>query len=69
MKEFAGVAALRPKHHLWAHCTVRAAVHGCPEFYSTYADERLNQELAAVAEAAHPSTFSKSIFERLLAEA
>jgi len=42
-----------PKHHMAAHMSVRAQVHGNPKHYSTFLDESLNLVLRTSAAFAH----------------
>ena len=59
-------ADLTQKFHLWVHLTVAIAVHGCPRFYSTHADEAFNGTLKAIAAKTHPATFCDTIVRRIL---
>ena len=42
-----------PKHHFWAHMTVRATWMGNPKAYNTFLDESLNLLLRTVTAASH----------------
>ena len=64
---FRGVAdaagvRFRPKHHLYAHLVVSAQTFGNPRLAtSTWVDEGLNSQLAAVAKHSHSLVWSKRI--------
>jgi hypothetical protein len=53
------------KHHSWIHMTLDAIRTGNPKLVSTYEDESENGIIARIGVAVHPSTFSRSSFERL----
>ena len=42
-----------PKHHMFAHLSVRSYEHGNPKLYSTFKDESLNLVLRTAAAFAH----------------
>ena len=56
---------LLPKHHLWAHMTLRVPQFGNPIYYSTFLDETLNKVISTVAVHSHPSRWDERIFERV----
>ena len=56
-----------PKHHQFVHLTKSIVRSGNPRFHTTYEDESINRVLAKIGRAAHPLTFTETLFERLLA--
>lgn len=58
---------LTPKFHLWYHMTQEMIRTGSARWHAVYIDESLNGTLRDIGRRAHPMTWSKTVFRRILA--